>query len=339
MNASPPRAWAWGAAEMARSTRDTAALRRRSARELAVVATIALATWALASALELHESLSAFFARHESWQADELAIALGVLAVGLAVHALRRRREAEQALAAEQRALADAARLAERNAELARGLIALQEAEREAIARELHDDLGQACTALRMETALLRRAAACDDREAARAAAGRADRQAEALLRGVRALLQRLRPVHLDTLGLAASLQELCEGWQARSGVDCRFHDTAGAAAGLDPELELVVYRVAQEALTNVMRHARARSARVLLAREGTTLALVVEDDGVGLPPAGERRGLGLLGASERAAALGGTLALDGAPGAGTRVVLTLPLQPAAARRALEAAR
>lgn len=323
---------------MAAPSRDTAALRRRSALELAAVVGAALATWALASMLELHESLSAFFQRHEGWQADELAIALGVLAAGLALHALRRRHEAEQALAAEQRALADAARLAERNAELARGLIALQEAEREAIARELHDEMGQAGTALRIETALLRRALAAGDADGAGAAAARADLQAEALLRGVRALLQRLRPVHLDTLGLAASLQDLCDGWQARSGVDCRFHDRADAAAGLAPEVELVVYRVAQEALTNVMRHARARHASVLLAREGTTLALVVEDDGVGLPPEGQRRGLGLLGAGERAAALGGTLALHGAPGTGTRVVLTLPLRQDVARHLLETA-
>lgn len=322
---------------MTRAPGNTTHLRRRSALELAAVVGAALATWALASVLDLHESLSAFLARHESWQADELAIALGVLAAGLALHALRRRREAEQALVAEQRALADAARLAERNADLARGLIALQEAERAAIARELHDEMGQACTALRMETALLRRAAACADADAARAAAMRADRQAETLLHAVRSLLQRLRPLHLDTLGLAASLQELCDGWQARSGVRCRLHDARTAELELDDEIELVVYRVAQEALTNVMRHAQARSVAVQLAHEGPTLVLVVEDDGVGLPPEGQRHGLGLLGARERAAALGGTLALHGAPGAGTRLVLTLPLRAAHALRALEA--
>ncbi|MBK1713397.1 ATP-binding protein [Rubrivivax gelatinosus] len=321
---------------MARTAHESAALRRRSAIELAVVVGAAAATWALASVLELHESLVAFFARHESWQADELAIALGVLALGLAVHALRRRRDAEQALASEQRALADAARLAERNAELARGLIALQEDERAAIARELHDEMGQACTALRMDTALLKRAVALGDAEAARAAASRADQQAQSLLRGVRGLLQRLRPAHLEMLGLAAALEELCAGWQARSGVACSFHGAAEAAGGLGAEAELVVYRVAQEALTNVMRHARAGRVQVLLAREGESLALLVEDDGIGLPPEGERRGLGLLGAAERAAALGGTLALEGAAGSGTRVRLTLPLQPQRQQQALE---
>ena len=315
-----------------RDARDDAGrLRRRARRDGTAVALAAAATWLAAATLDLHERLVAFLARHERWQADELALALAVLAVGMVWHAGRRRREASSALQREQRAQAAASALAARQAELARGLIALQEAERAAIARELHDELGQACTALRMDTALLRRAAAGGDAEGALASAARADRQAEALLRAVRALLQRLRPVHLAELGLAASLQELCDGWAARSGIACRLDAPGDAADALGAETELVVYRVAQEALTNAMRHARASGVRLALARDGATLTLVVDDDGIGLPPGGPRRGLGLLGAAERAAMLGGTLALEPAPGRGTRVVLTLPLAAAGA--------
>ena len=138
-------------------------------------------------------------------------------------------------------------------------------------------------------------------------------------------LLSRLRPVNLETLGLVAALQELCESWEERTGIGCVFHHE-GVARPLGEAIDIAVYRVTQEALTNVTRHAGASTVRVRLTCDGQSLSLAVQDDGRGVDAARASSGLGLLGASERAAALGGTLDVQSAPGAGLRVSLQLPL-------------
>ncbi len=298
--------------------------------DLLRVALATLGCWWLAGAVELRELVAGFTERWETWQADELPFAFVVLAAGLAWYALRRRRETQAELQARAAAEAQAQALLAHNRELARRLITLQEDERRALARELHDELGQACTALRVETALVRRCAA-DDAAAARAAAERADAAALGLYDGVRALLRRLRPAQLDALGLPAALRELCEGWAERSGTACVL-STEGDVATLPDALNVALFRVAQEALTNVMRHAGAGAVRVVLARCGPDeVMLSVADDGRGFDPAAETQGLGLLGAAERAAALGGTLLVRGRPGDGATLVLRLPLSTEAA--------
>ncbi|MFO1273401.1 MAG: sensor histidine kinase [Rubrivivax sp.] len=307
----------------------------RARRDGVAVLLLPLLAWGLAGHFELSERLAAWFSGLEPWQADELPFTLLVLAAALAWYAFRRRTEALRALQAHAASEAHSAALAERNRELARGLIALQESERQALARELHDEVGQYCTALRLETAWLRRAGA-DDERGRRAAADRADAAAQSIHQLVRDLLRRLRPAQLDTLGLVPALQELCENWELRSGVACVFHHE-GDPGGIDDAAAIAVYRVAQEALTNVMRHAAASRVRVRLhAGPAGGWTLAVEDDGVGLDPAARHRGLGLLGAAERAAALGGRLAVEGAPGQGVRLRLVLPAanEPAVAREA-----
>lgn len=308
---------------------------RRARRELLLVLLLALLAYAAAAAIELSERLERWFELAERWQVDELPFALMVLACGLAWYAFRRRAEAERALHLHAAAEARASALLARNRELSQGLIALQESERRALARELHDEIGQCCTALRLETAFMRRAG---DRAAVLAAAERADATAQSIDRLVRGLLHRLRPAQLDLLGLVPALQELCESWELRSGVGCVFHhEGADGECDCDEPTAIAIYRVAQEALTNVMRHAQASAVRVVLARSANgELRLTVRDDGVGLDPARPRGGLGLLGAEERAAALGGRLALVSAPGAGVRLELSLP--PVAANEARAAA-
>lgn len=297
-------------------------------RDLLLVVLATLAAYALSVGFELHERWFGWLARHERWQADEIPLALLVLASGMAWYAFRRRREARRALDGRARAQREADALLARNRELAQGLIALQESERAALARELHDEMGQRCTALRIETAVLRQCAA-GDRAGMLAAAARADASAQALYQSVRELLQRLRPAQLDELGLVAALQVLCEGWELRSGVACVFlHEGLGDGLGeaLPDAVQVAVYRIAQEALTNAVRHAHATTLRLRLVRHGAQLLLEADDDGCGMDLAAPRRGLGLLGASERAAALGGTLTLESAPGRGLRLVLHLAL-------------
>ncbi len=289
------------------------------------VAAATVASYVVASALELHESLSRRLARLENWQADELTLSLTVLACGLAWYAMRRRREMRAELMLREQAEARVVNLLRHNRDLARQLISVQESERLSLARELHDEFGQNCTAIRIETACLRHCAG-DDRSGLLAAADRADAAALRLYQLVRDMLRRLRPANLDTLGLVAALQDLCEGWEKRTGVVCTL-EFGGHTAALGDDVDITIYRVVQEALTNVARHAQAGRVRVALA--GATpdeLTLSVEDDGCGMDPNLATRGLGLIGAIERAAVVGGELQVQSAPGAGVRIVLRIPL-------------
>lgn len=308
---------------MAADTRPTPALRWRS--DLAVILALAVACYGLASVLDLHEAFVHWIAHYERWELDELLFGALVLLGGAAWYAWRRRGELQAELARREAAEAQAAGLLAHNRELAQQLIAAQEAERQALARELHDELGQRCSAILVETAALRRGAT-DDRAALLGAAARADIAAQGLYLLVRDLLRRLRPDQLDDLGLVAALQALCEAWEERSGVACIFHHE-GLDEALPDRLNITVYRLVQESLTNVMRHAQASRVRVSLTRSAHGLSLVVDDDGRGMDPLRTTRGLGLLGARERAAVAGGRLEIHSAPGAGLRLCAELPVE------------
>lgn len=265
-------------------------------------------TFALSSALELQERLTAVFAHGEAWQVDEIPLTLVTLSLGLAWYARRRRREAT--------------RLLDQNRELAQKLIALQESERLALARELHDEFAQHCTAIRIEATYIQRSTSLEQiGEAARRAAA----SAESLQVGVRRLVRRLRPAELDQLGLVAAMQSLCEGWTTRSGIPCGFH-SRGDLCQRGEAIDTTIYRVTQEALANVVRHAHATRVQVELTATPQVLSLTVEDDGRGFAVATPERGFGLRGATERAAALGGSFEADSVPGAGTRIRMRLPL-------------
>ncbi|HKX42849.1 MAG TPA: histidine kinase, partial [Burkholderiaceae bacterium] len=234
--------------------------------DLWVVLAAVLACYAVSTALNLSESLIAGLMRYERWQLDELPLTGLVFAFGLAWYAMRRRRETEAALRLHAQAEARASALLAHNRELAQQLIDVQESERLALARELHDELGQRCSAILIETACLRRCAV-DDRAAVLGAAARAEMAAQGLYQLVAGMLRRLRPANLDALGLVAALQELCESWEERGGIACVFHFEA-IDDGLPERVNIAVYRVAQEALTNVTRHAQASRVRLALARD-----------------------------------------------------------------------
>lgn len=307
---------------------DASSPQRRWRRDLIWVALATVATYALSIAFEVHERYVAWVARYEHWEVDELPLTLAVLACGLAWVALRRRHEAEDALRRRAAAESHVAALLAHNRELSQGLIALQESERRALARELHDEFGQRCSAIRAEVSWLRHSAA-GDRAGMLAAAERADVAAQDLYALVRDLLRRLRPAELDALGLVAALQAQCEAWEERTGIACVFHPD-GLDEAYDDAVNVTVYRVVQEALTNVMRHARASSVKVLLsAREPAVLCLTVQDDGRGMDVGAASRGLGLLGATERAAAVGGVLEVRSTLGTGVRLELRIPLATA----------
>jgi len=214
-------------------------------------------------------------------------------------------------------------------ADLLRRLVTAQEDERRRVARELHDSVGQLLAALTLSVH-----AARDAGPASPAMLARLDdvqRVADELARTTHDLAVRLRPTALDDFGLLVALQHYLREWSALSGVEVHFQASGLEAARFRPEIETALYRIAQESLTNVLRHARARLASVVIDRREGYALMVVEDDGAGFDPdstAASGR-LGLLGMSERITLVGGALQIESCPGAGTTVRAYIPLEPA----------
>jgi signal transduction histidine kinase len=232
----------------------------------------------------------------------------------------RQRRQEALALAESQRQLQ----------ELSGFLQQAREQEGTRIARELHDELGQALTALRIDIQWLeRKLPGCDEPVGARLANMR--RTVDQTVETVRRISENLRPGMLDDLGLAAAVESHVAKFARHSGIACDLAMNRDEYA-LDDATATALFRVLQEALTNVARHAQARRVAVSLQDRPGQIVLAVQDDGCGLPPpgAGRRRGYGLLGMAERIKLLGGRLDISGAPGAGTRIEACLP-QPALA--------
>jgi PAS domain S-box-containing protein len=213
--------------------------------------------------------------------------------------------------------------------ELSARILEAREEEKTLIARELHDELGQLLTALKMDLAWLR------ERIPEGELAGRARQMNAALdqtVTSVRRIAADLRPLMLDDLGLADAAGWLVEEFGQRSGVACRLEKPAETRFdGIERNVATAVYRALQESLTNIGRHAGAKHAWILLAIEDGAVRLEVEDDGRGIPAdaLANTRSLGLKGMRERVLYLGGTVEVTGAPRGGTRVYVRVPLRPA----------
>jgi two-component system sensor histidine kinase UhpB len=206
---------------------------------------------------------------------------------------------------------------AERRASSRRALIA-QETERQRIAQELHDEIGQSLTAVILQLKRTAERAPVELREELL----ELQEAARASLDEVRQIARRLRPGVLDDLGLVSALTALATSFSEQAGlpVSRRF---ARSLPPLSREVELVLYRVAQEGLTNVARHARASRAELALDRSARGVTLRVTDDGRGLNGAVD--GDGLRGMRERALLVGGSLRIESPPGGGVRVFLEVP--------------
>jgi signal transduction histidine kinase len=205
-------------------------------------------------------------------------------------------------------------------------LITAQEEERRTIARELHDEVGQVLTAIKVELAVAERSL--------QAEGGAADllRTARSITEGalttVRDLSHLLHPSMLDDLGLPAAIEWYLRSFGRRHEIRADVvHERMDQR--LAPEIETAAYRIVQEALTNVAKHARATACRVYLQRLPHTVLITIEDNGVGFDPAAEaspeRMGLGLVGIRERASQLRGTVRLESTPSKGTRLTVELP--------------
>lgn len=197
------------------------------------------------------------------------------------------------------------------------------------VARELHDDLGQALTAVKMDLGMIERQ--MDGDTAMRARVREARDQIAVVLQEVRNLSQLLRPAVLDDLGLVPAVQSYIAHFSKRTGIPVEL-DAPRAGTRLPNPLEVALYRVIQEILTNVARHAGARHVNVRLQIDAEAARLVIDDDGRGFDAARFFRrpprdhGMGIIGMRERIATYGGEFAMESRPGAGTRVELSIPL-------------
>jgi signal transduction histidine kinase len=206
-------------------------------------------------------------------------------------------------------------------------LITAQEEERRSLARELHDEVGQVLTAIKVELAVAQHAV-----EAAGGPAHLLDDvrgMTDGALHSVRDLSHIVHPALLDDLGLPAAIDWHLKSFSKRYRIRAELvHD--GMEARLTPETEATAFRIVQEAVTNVAKHAAATTCRVSLGRHGDTVLVTVEDDGVGFNAVntqqqGARVGLGLIGIRERALQLRGTLRIQSGPGTGTKLTVELP--------------
>ncbi len=256
--------------------------------------------------------------RSQVWMTSLVA---GLLGIGVAIGATR------YAGRLESRIREQHAKDVEQRNELERlsaRLMDAQEDERRRIARELHDEIGQALGAIKLELAVVeQRLERGTGRELAdvRAMTDRA-------LQSVRDLSRLVHPSMLDDLGLPDSAQSYLDYFSRRTGIDTSL-DVANVDGRLSPAVEVCAYRVIQEAVTNVGRHAEASSCHVRLEREADTLKVTVQDDGRGFDPGllNGADGLGLISLRERVTGLGGHLDIDSRTGRGTRVVAAIPLK------------
>jgi len=280
-------------------------------RDLGIAAALAAVSGAVAIHFELHETMFSMSRNWEYLQLDELPFVLFVFAICLTVMNARR--------------LMQLRRLLRENRHLAQKALEAQEAERKFLARELHDELGQYLNAIKLDSqAIPAERPGGPVVDAARRIAANADH----VYAAVGDMIRRLRPVALDELGLVAALEACIDRWRVLKPTLIIRLTLEGELQGLGETLNLALYRIVQEALTNCVRHSGAAWASVQLrrgARDG--ISLIVEDDGKGLDPSWPRTaGNGLAGIRERVDLLGGTLAVLSGVEGGVTIRVHLPV-------------
>lgn len=248
---------------------------------------------------------------------DEVSTGEGPRELVMLAHAFNHMIEARAQ--SEQRAHDDERKLKA----LSERLLTIQEEERSGIARELHDDLGQSLTALKMDVVGLLEKAPPESSQST--LAERIVRTLDATVTAVQRISSELRPSMLDDLGLVAALESEAQVFEERTGIECEL--SLASVDDIDRRAATAIYRIVQEALTNVARHSNATRVEIRLRERTDELLLEVRDDGRGMTSteSSDPASLGLLGIRERAALIGGTVLFEGVPGRGTIVSVRIP--------------
>ena len=277
----------------------------------------------VATLTELQEQVALFSQNYEAVQLDELPLTLLVLSLGLWWFAWRRTQEAHAQLQERSRSELKVQELLQHKSDLLQRLYTAKEDERLALARELHDEMGQTSTAIRTEVAVLQRIGRLHPE--ADESVKRIAESAQHLSQMTRQMLHRLRPPALDSMGLEQALMSLCDNWQNSTQNLCELK-TSALPEGLNDYACVTVYRIVQEALTNVTRHANAKHVRVQLTLNTQGLNLNIEDDGQGMADTqAVHQGFGLLGMQERVASVAGRMSISSKLGQGVRLAIQIP--------------
>jgi len=219
---------------------------------------------------------------------------------------------------------ARATRLLAENRKLVHSSIEVQEEERKHLARELHDELGQCITAIQADAESIHDLSGECDARIKKSSTAIMDVSTH-IYDVVHSMMQRLRPGALDDLGLEDALEDEIETWQKRNPRTSATFTASGELAGLGERINISIFRIVQECLTNITRHTSAAHASIDLDNRGGQLELKVRDDGCGMDVTGKTGGLGLIGMRERVEALGGRFLLESRPGKGVSIMVTLP--------------
>lgn len=303
--------------------------------DMTIVIGLTLLVAFLAWHFEFSETIFHWTRTREHYQLDELPVVALSFSLLLLWFARRRFREARSALHKRDMAERQLEHLLEENRRLARQTIGVQEAERRNLARELHDEMGQYLNAIKIDVVSLQR---CPGQPG-----GPAQESLDAIVRNVNHvywvindMIRRLRPVGLDELGLAAALENCVDGWRTRLPATSFELTIDGDVSEFDEQLNLTIYRMVQEGLTNVAKHAGATKVGIRLAhdrdRAGREYIVFSMDDngcGAAAADASGRTGLGLIGMRERVQALGGELTVPDVPHGerGFRFSVRIPAQ------------
>lgn len=302
-----------------------ASVRKAIWHDLLVVALAVLLAGLLFVYLELTESLFALTRRWEALQIDELPAIMLVLATCLCWFSWRRYREARAELQHRHVAEERLAALLRENRRLAQEYLHGQERERKYLARELHDELGQYLNAIKTDAVSLQKIA---EGPALLRATDAINRHVDYLYEIVRNLIRELRPVALDELGLKAALEHYLDQCRQRMPQTRFSVSLQGDLDSLDESTSLVIYRLMQEGITNISRHANAEHVVIGVARRGPvdSVTLSISDDGCGADMSVKPAGLGLIGMRERVETLGGNWFVETQPGKGFNIVASIPL-------------
>lgn len=305
----------------------------RVQRDLALVV-VSTAAFALLSVhFELSETIFNWTRARERYQLDELPGVLLVLASALTWFAWRRVRELKLELDRRRAIERELAAALDANQRLARANVLVQEEERRVLARELHDELGQYLNAIKVDAVCIRDDGAVHSAETRRSVLAIID-SADHVQDTVREVVRKLRPPGLDELGLPAALESCVDGWRKRLPSVSFELDAPAECPPWGEAVNMALFRVVQESLTNVAKHAQARHVRISLeqatAQNGVgSVVLRVSDDGIGAARVARDDGLGLIGMRERVESLGGHLATRTRSGEGFSLVATLPVSEA----------
>ena len=311
-------------------TADSRSRRNDGKRDAAVVIALTLLAAIICAKFDVGEAVAKWTRPYERLQLDELPLILLMMAIGLIWFSSRRYFEAKRQLELRKAAEAKLAESLTENQRLALKYVDMQEHERKTLARDLHDELGQYVNAMKLDAVSIRDAAT--DRPAVRDTACAVITNVDRIYEVLRGLIRQLRPVGLDELGLVAALENCINEWRSRL-------PAAQIEMVCGPELDslaesraLVLYRLVQEALTNVARHSSATRVKIQIGRAASApgIDISIADNGSGADLPVRSSGLGLIGMRERVAALGGSIAVLSASGVpGFEVRAYLPLQDA----------